>query len=97
MTPIPWHGMIRATYADGGVVAWQYDQGIYGIGHLTAMTDLSGHTGWTYDQHGRVLAKQQTAGRMTFTTFMSYDAAGRLATFWSRHHIQGNDGTPANS
>jgi RHS repeat-associated protein len=71
---------IKAAYAGGGSVTWQYDQGTYGIGHLTTMTDLSGSTGWTYDQHGRVLSKKQTSGGLTFTTAMTYDAAGRLAT-----------------
>jgi YD repeat-containing protein len=50
-----------------------------GIGHLTAMSDLSGTTSWIYDQHGRVLTKRQTAGSLTLTTAMSYDTAGRLA------------------
>jgi RHS repeat-associated protein len=71
--------LTQATYADGKVVTWQYDQGLYGIGHLTGMTDRSGSTSWTYDQHGRVLTKQQTTGSLTLTTAMSYDAAGRLA------------------
>jgi YD repeat-containing protein len=35
---------IKATYADGRAVTWQYDQGANGIGHLTAMSDLSGQT-----------------------------------------------------
>lgn len=71
---------IQATYADSRSVTRQYDQGTYGVGHLTAMTDLSGSTTWTYDQHGRVLTKKQTTGGLTFTTAMSYDAAGRLAS-----------------
>ena len=69
-----------ATYADGKVVTWQYDQGANGIGHLTHMTDRSGSTAWTYDRHGRVLTKKTTAAGMTFTTATAYDAAGRLAS-----------------
>ena len=71
---------ISAAYADGKVVTWHYDQGSNGIGHLTRMTDRSGSTLWTYDRHGRVLTKKQTTAGHTFTTAMSYDAAGRLAT-----------------
>ncbi len=71
---------VAAAYADGKVVAWHYDQGANGIGHLTAMTDRSGNTLWTYDRHGRVLTKKQTTAGHAFTTAMSYDAAGRLAT-----------------
>jgi RHS repeat-associated protein len=69
---------IKAAYADGTVVTWHYDQGTYGIGHLTKMIDLSGSTVWTYDQHGRVLTKKQTSGGLTLVTKMAYDAAGRL-------------------
>ncbi len=71
---------VSAAYADGKVVTWHYDQGSNGIGHLTRMTDRSGSTLWTYDRHGRVLTKKQTTVGHTFTTAMSYDAAGRLAT-----------------
>jgi RHS repeat-associated protein len=70
---------IQATYADGKVVSWQYDQGANGIGHLTKMTDRSGNTRWTCDRFGHVLTKIQTTAGKTFTTAMSYDAAGRLA------------------
>ncbi len=69
----------EALYADGKIVAWQYDQGPYGIGHLTAMTDRSGSTAWSYDQHGRAVAVRQTIGGKTLTTAMRYDAVGRLA------------------
>ena len=71
---------IKAAYAGGVSVTWQYDQGTFGIGHITTMTDSSGSTSWTYDQHGRVLSKKQTSGGLTFKTVMSYDTAGRLAT-----------------
>ena len=69
---------VQATYSGGAVVTWQYDQGTYGIGHLTTMTDFSGATKWTYDQHGQVVTKAQTSGGLTFTTRMSYGAAERL-------------------
>lgn len=71
---------VQATYADGSTTIWQYDQGINGVGHLTTMSDLSGMSTWTYDQHGRVLTKAQTTGGMTFATARSYDGAGRLAS-----------------
>jgi RHS repeat-associated protein len=74
----PLNRPVLAIYADGGTVTWQYDQGANGVGRLTTMIDLSGRTDWIYDQHGRVLTKAQATGGMTFTTAMSYDAAGRL-------------------
>jgi RHS repeat-associated protein len=70
---------IQATYADGKIVTWQYDQGKNGIGHLTKMTDRSGSILWTYDQFGHVLTKTQTTAGKTLTNAVSYDAAGRLA------------------
>ncbi len=69
----------EALYADGRAVTWQYDQGLYGVGHPTAMTDSSGETSWSYDQHGHLLAEHQTIGGKTLTSAMNYDAAGRLA------------------
>ena len=71
---------VSAAYADGKVVTWHYDQGTNGIGHLTAMTDRSGSTLWTYDRHGRVLTRKTIAAGMSFTTATAYDAAGRLAS-----------------
>jgi RHS repeat-associated protein len=70
----------KATFADGKIVVRNYDQGINGIGHLTTMTDATGTTTWSYDQHGRVLQRKQQTSGITLTTIYSYDAAGRRAT-----------------
>jgi RHS repeat-associated protein len=78
--------MTNAAYADGTSSAYQYDQGIDGVGHLTAMSDPSGATSFTYDQHGRLLQKVQTANANTKNTnpalsmSYSYDASGRMAS-----------------
>lgn len=70
-----------AAFADGKTVAYSYDQGTYGKGHLTAMTDASGATAWSYDLHGRVLAKQQTTGAFTLTTSYQYNSStGKVST-----------------
>lgn len=69
----------KATFADGKTIVWKYDQGVNGIGHLTTMTDMTGVTTWNYDQHGRVLQRQQQTGSVTLATGYSYDSAGRLA------------------
>jgi RHS repeat-associated protein len=55
-------------------VAYAYDQGANGIGHLTTMTDPSGSTILTYDQRGHVLTKKQKVGKTTLTTINTYDA-----------------------
>jgi YD repeat-containing protein len=38
-------------------VTYTYDQGTYGKGRRTAMSDGSGSTSWTYDNRGRVTEK----------------------------------------
>ena len=58
-----------------------YDQGLYGIGQRTTMTDTSGTAAWQYDVQGRTLAETKTiAGAGTFVTAWDYDAAGRVIT-----------------
>ncbi len=72
---------VSAAFADGKTVAYSYDQGTYGKGHLTAMTDPSGATAWSYDLHGRVLTKQQTTGALTLTTSYQYNSStGKVST-----------------
>jgi len=62
-------------------VAYTYDQGTNGKGHLTGITDATGSTSYGYDPHGRLNAEtDQPAGGGTFTTGYSYDALGRLST-----------------
>ena len=67
------------SYGDISSATYQYDQGKYGIGHLTGMTDMSGTTTWLYEIHGRVVQQQQTIGLVTLTTSYQYDATGRLS------------------
>ncbi|MBL1265290.1 RHS repeat-associated core domain-containing protein [Candidatus Methylomicrobium oryzae] len=73
--------LTRKAFADGTAADYFYDQGTYGIGHLTALSDPSGSTAWTYDQRGYVLTKVQTIGNVTLTTANTYDTStGKLAT-----------------
>ena len=71
-------------YSVGGVtkqtVAYVYDQGTNGIGHLTQIVDSTGTTNYGYDQHGRLTseARQVIAGGATYTTGYVYDTQGRL-------------------
>ena len=71
----------NSSYGDISSATYQYDQGTYGIGHLTGMTDTStsGATSWLYEIHGRLVQQQQTIGLVTLTTHYQYDAAGRLS------------------
>ncbi len=55
-----------------------YDQGPWGSGRRTGMTDTSGVTTWGYDARGRLVQEARTlSGVGTFTTSWGYDAAGR--------------------
>lgn len=63
------------TYA----VSYTYDDGTYGEGRRTGMTDASGSTSWTYDQRGQVTQETRVIdGAGTFVTGYTYDAAGRV-------------------
>jgi RHS repeat-associated protein len=61
---------------------WNYDSGTNGIGRLTSFSDQSGSTGFSYDLHGRLLTKTQTANlnAINFTQTLSYqyDSFGRI-------------------
>jgi len=84
-------------------LTWSYDSGTNGIGRLTGMTDQSGTTTYSYDAHGRLLAKTQVAkfSALSFTQSLSYqyDAAGRQQQVTYPSGVQittsyGTDGRP---
>ncbi len=72
--------LTNQVYGTNGTVSFAYDQGSNGKGHLTQMTDPSGITRWTYDQHGRTTSKTFTLGTLSFVTRYGYDANGTLNT-----------------
>jgi RHS repeat-associated protein len=65
-------------YDAGTGTTLNYDEGTYGKGHLTSMTDESGTTSWTYDGFGRVTGKTQTTGpsAKVFTLAYTYGTTG---------------------
>ena len=71
--------LTRSATSDGTVTTYRYDEGTNGIGHLTSMTYPGGTTSWSYDLHGRVTGRSQSAGTGTLATAYTYDAAGRRA------------------
>lgn len=67
--------------APAQTVAYQYDQGsncTYCIGHLAQITDTTGVTNYSYDQHGRLTNETRQAYGATYIIGYGYDAQGRL-------------------
>jgi len=59
---------------DGGVITYSYDTEPNSIGHLVKMIDDTDTTHWSYDSHGRVIAKTQTyAGEQLSSLGYTYD------------------------
>lgn len=61
-------------------VSFTYDQGTYGLGRLTGVTDSTGTMSYAYEIHGRLASETRVIGGVTYTTAYSYDSAGRLAS-----------------
>ena len=59
-------------------VTYTYDQGAYGIGHLTGISDPTGTTTYSYDAHGNTIQKAVTLGGHTLTVGYQYDTADNL-------------------
>lgn len=62
----------------GVTETFTYDQGTYGKGRLTGMTDASGSTSFTYNGAGELVQQTAVVAGQTFTTSWTYDSAGRL-------------------
>lgn len=65
------------SYTGGPSISYRYDEGTYGKGRLTGMSDASGTTSWTYDAQGRLLGKTQEHGALELQTLHVYDPAGQ--------------------
>ena len=73
-------------------LAYQYDQGTNGLGHLTNLIDDNGSIGWRYDIFGHITARIQTInGSIPVNLGMQiqYDSAGRpqQVTYPSGHVV----------
>ena len=56
-----------------------YDQGAYGVGRRTGMSDVSGSTAWAYDARGRLVQETRAiAGAGTFVNAWSYNSADQV-------------------
>ena len=59
-------------------ITYRYDEGAYGVGRLTRITDASGSTEFTYDIRGNTLSVGTTIGEQTYTYSYTYNAADRI-------------------
>jgi YD repeat-containing protein len=65
----------------GGVTqSYNYDEGMYGVGHLTSFIDATGSTSFRYSAAGRLLQQTNTIYGRVFNTSWAYDSAQRLQT-----------------
>ena len=61
-------------------VAYAYDQGIFGKGRLTGVSDAAGTMTRSYDERGNVLSETRVIGPASLLTLYTYDAANRIAS-----------------
>jgi YD repeat-containing protein len=62
----------------GQVVSYYYDEGTFGKGQRTHMTDASGQTVWSYDARGQLMLETKTINGSIFATEWHYNSAGML-------------------
>jgi len=60
-------------------IAFTYDAGTNGEGHLTGASDANHSMGWTYDALGRATNKTQTVGTVTHSVGYGY-SSGNLTS-----------------
>jgi RHS repeat-associated protein len=61
-------------------IIYTYDEGLYGRGFRTGMSDPSGSTAFEYDKRGRLVGKTSTVMGITYALTRTYTAGGRLSS-----------------
>ncbi len=61
-------------------IAYSYDQGVYGVGHLTGMTDSTGSSSYSYDQYGNLTMETRSINGLGFSIGYSYNENSELAS-----------------
>ena len=77
-----WDGLGRLTSraSSGAVEAFTYDEGTYGKGRLTRLTDATGQTTYQYNAAGQLVSQINTVLGVSYTTSWAYDSTGTLST-----------------
>jgi len=71
--------LIQEIYPDPNQnVTYAYDQGAFGVGRRTGMTDESGSLSLSYDARGRLTTRTSTVQGMPFTFSQTYTPGGRV-------------------
>jgi RHS repeat-associated protein len=75
-----WDALGRLLWRSAGGTGetFTYDQGAYGKGRLTGLTDASGSTTYEYDGAGALVRQTTVVAGQTQVTTWSYDATGKL-------------------
>ena len=66
------------TYQDGATHTFEYDQGVFGKGRLTRVTEPGSVIQYGYDRQGRLLTEARRINGVSYTTTYRYDGVGRL-------------------
>lgn len=72
--------LTAVTSTGGTSITFTYDEGTYGIGHLTRMNDSSGVTRWTYDIYGRTISDLRQTSNMTIGPRYVYVPGGQVSS-----------------
>ena len=60
-------------------ISYSYDQGAYGKGRLSAITDASGSTSLGYDHRGNLITQTTNLGIISYTLSFAYNRADQLS------------------
>lgn len=85
-----WDALGRQTSRSAGssVESASYDQGTYGKGRLTQLTDGTGSTTYTYAADGQLQTQQTNIDGYVYTVSWGYDALGRVSTMTYPNSLQ---------
>jgi RHS repeat-associated protein len=77
-----WDGLDRMTSrtTGGSTETFTYDEGQYGKGHLTGLSDASGTTSYSYTAAGELTGQVSTISGQAYSTIWNYNLAGQLAS-----------------
>ena len=71
---------IAVRFPDSGLdIRYRYDEGTYGVGRLTGVTDASGDTTISYDHRGNVIRRRWDSGSQLLDVAFGYDLVDRIS------------------